>query len=70
MWISIIDYPAVLIDGNLPADLREVVVDRITTELKNENWQVWSHHKSLRVHWVPKRAPWGPLVYHSTSGIC
>ena len=35
--ISIIDFPAVLIDGNLPTDLREVLVDRITMELKNEN---------------------------------
>jgi len=35
--ISVIDFPAVVVDGNLPIELREVLVSRIKQEIKNEN---------------------------------
>ena len=59
--ISIIDFPAVLIDGNLPTDLREVLVDRITKELKNENLAGLVAPQIIEGSLGPKARPMGAV---------
>jgi predicted NBD/HSP70 family sugar kinase len=59
--ISIIDFPAVLIDGNLPTDLREVLVDRITMELKNENLAGLVAPQIIEGSLGPKARPMGAV---------
>lgn len=59
--ISIIDFPAVLIDGNLPIDLREVLVDRITMELKNENLAGLVAPQIIEGSLGPKARPMGAV---------
>jgi predicted NBD/HSP70 family sugar kinase/predicted transcriptional regulator len=59
--ISIIDFPAVLIDGNLPIELRKILVDRIATEMKNENLAGLVKPQIIEGSLGPKARPMGAV---------
>jgi len=59
--ISIIDFPAVLVDGNLPSELRKILADRIATEMKNENLAGLVKPQIIEGSLGPKARPMGAV---------
>lgn len=59
--ISIIDFTAIVIDGNLPSNLREVLVDRTKMELKNENLAGLVAPQIIEGSLGPKARPMGAV---------
>ena len=56
-----VDFPAVLVDGNLPSELRKILADRIATEMKNENLAGLVKPQIIEGSLGPKARPMGAV---------